>query len=207
MRVEWKPQKTMLVNKTEDPITLINRVARVCYKSDLPEAEEDKYRFVKKLIAKGHESPLEFVDFTWFIQTSRAIANELVRHRIASYMQESTRYVKYDCLEMLQPCEAEKSYTQTTFTPSEFESIIAHYGYLLEQGVRPEFARDFLPLGLITHLYCKMNLREFRHFLKLRTSKQAHPQMRALAWDMLTDLKIHYPDGIFDTMFFDINYA
>ena len=89
MNVEWKPQKTILVNKTEDPIILINQVARVCYKSDLPEADEDKYRFVKKLIANGHESPLEFVDFTWFIQTSRAIANELVRHRLASYMQES----------------------------------------------------------------------------------------------------------------------
>lgn len=207
MKVEWKPQKTILVNKTEDPITLINLVARVCYKSDLPEVDEEKYRFVKKLIANGHESPLEFVDFTWLIQTSRAIANELVRHRIASYMQESTRYVKYDHLEILQPCKDDKSYTKETFTPSELESTIAHYGYLLEQGIKPEFARDFLPLGLITHLYCKMNLREFRHFLKLRTSKQAHPQMRELAWDMLTDLHIHYPNGIFDTMFFDINYA
>ena len=204
MKVEWKPQKTILVNKTEDPITLINRVARVCYNSDLPKKETDKYVFVKKLIANGHESPLEFVDFTWFIQTSRAIANELVRHRIASYMQESTRYVKYDHLEMLQPCKDNVSYTKETFTPSELESIIAHYGYLLEQGIKPEFARDFLPLGLITHLYCKMNLREFRHFLKLRTSLHAHPQMRELALNMLTDLKIHYPDGIFDTMFSDI---
>lgn len=207
MNIEWKPQKTILVNKTEDPITLINQVARVCYKSDLPEADEDKYRFVKKLIANGHESPLEFVDFTWFIQTSRAIANELVRHRLASYMQESTRYVKYDSLEILEPVANTKAYDSSTIDEDKLQAYLKLYKECLDVGVNPEFARDFLPLGLITHLYCKMNLREFRHFLKLRTSKQAHPQMRELAWDMLTDLKINYPNGVFDTMFFDINYA
>ncbi len=205
MTVIWKPQTALLIRKTDSPIRLINDVARVCYQSETPEDNVTQEFFIKHLIQMGHESPLEFVDFTWFIQTSRAIANELVRHRLASYMQESTRYVKYTDLEMLKPLEEElNSYKKTTFTPSELEEAIKHYKYLIDHGIKPEFARDFLPLGLITHIYCKMNLREFRHFLKLRFNKAAHPQMRKLAQSMVNEVNKVYNKNEVETMLFSI---
>ena len=206
MTVVWKPQTALLIRKTDSPIRLLNNVARVCYKSETPESIITQETFIKHLIQNGHESPLEFIDFTWFIQTSRAIANELIRHRLASYMQESTRYVKYNELELLKPLEdaCYYSYTKETFTPSELEETVKHYNYLIDHGVKPEFARDFLPLGLITHIYCKMNLREFRHFLRLRLDKSAHPQMRKLAKSMVDELiKVYNKDEV-ETMLFGI---
>lgn len=205
MTVIWKPQTALLIRKTDSPIRLLNDVARICYQSETPDDKVTQEFFIKHLIKMGHESPLEFVDFTWLIQTSRAIANELVRHRLASYMQESTRYVKYTDLEMLKPLEEElNSYKKDTLTPSELYDTVANYTYLIDRGVKPEFARDFLPLGLITHIYCKMNLREFRHFLRLRLNKSAHPQMRKLAQSMVDEIIKVYNKSEVETMLFSI---
>lgn len=200
--IEWINQDAVLVKQTLQPIELINDVARVCYKSKTPVSDEEKQEFIMKLISKGHESPLEFVDYTWFLTTSRAIANELVRHRIASYMQESTRYVKYDTLQMIKPK------TPASITMEErLEGMFLQYQVMLKNGTRKEEARDFLPLGMVTHLYCKMNLREFRHFLQLRMSRAAHPQMQELANKMYDEVRRNNWYKNVEALFYGIEFS
>lgn len=200
--IEWINQDAVLVKQTLQPIELINDVARVCYKSKTPVSDEEKQEFIIKLISKGHESPLEFVDYTWFLTTSRAIANELVRHRIASYMQESTRYVKYDTLQMIKPK------TPASITMEErLEGMFLQYQVMLKNGTRKEEARDFLPLGMVTHLYCKMNLREFRHFLQLRMSRAAHPQMQELANKMYDEVRRNNWYKNVEALFYGIEFS
>ena len=200
--IEWINQDAVLVKQTLQPIELINDVARVCYKSKTPVSNEEKQEFVMKLISKGHESPLEFVDYTWFLTTSRAIANELIRHMIASYMQESTRYVKYDTLQMIKPK------TPASITMEErLEGMFLQYQVMLKNGTRKEEARDFLPLGMVTHLYCKMNLREFRHFLQLRMSRAAHPQMQELANKMYDEVRRNNWYKNVEALFYGIEFS
>ena len=200
MSIAWLPQEVWLIRQTTMPIDLINHVARVCYQSTTPVNEEKQCNFVKGLIKAGHESPLEFVDFIWFIFTNRAIANELVRHRLASYMQESTRYVQYEDIAVIEP---EGKYDKGEMEAAYVKALI-HYQTLIEKGVEKQFARDALPLGLATHIYCKMNLREFRHFLKLRTAQSAHPMMRDLAKKMMLSLRNAMNMYYFEAMFYDI---
>lgn len=164
---------------TVRPVTLINMIARTCYMSELPGMAEQR-KFVKKLIANGHESPLEFVDFIFSLRVDRGISHELVRHRLASYQQESTRYVRYDNISVIRPSEIQAG------SPADvawYEACIAAeeaYKKLLVH-TRPEIARSVLPNCLATNMRMKMNLRELRHFLKLRLDKRAHPDMRNLA--------------------------
>lgn len=200
MSIAWLPQEVWLVRQTLMPIDLINHVARVCYQSITPSDEEKQCDFIKGLIKAGHESPLEFVDFIWFIFTNRAIANELVRHRIASYMQESTRYVQYDDIAVIEP---NGKYDKAEMEAAYAKALI-HYQTLIEKGVSKQFARDALPLGLATHMYAKMNLREFRHFLRLRTAQGAHPMMQDLAKKMLLSIHDTTNPNYFEAMFYDI---
>lgn len=199
----WENQDVDLMEYSYNPIPTINAVARICYyKTDVFKIEpEEQRRFVKKLIEKGHESPLEFTDYIWRITTSRAISNELVRHRLASYMQESTRYTKIDELHMIRP---EKPVSSTM--EERLLGMFLQYQSMIKNGTRKEEARDMLPLGMVTHLYCKMNLREFRHFLKLRLDKAAHPQMRELARKMLREVKQLIDNDAYEVMFYDIGH-
>lgn len=155
----------------------IERCGRVCYQSQ--PKEDSAENFVRMLIKRGHESVLEHESLTFRIVTSRGIMSELTRHRIASFSVESTRYVKYDELTVIKP---------VGLTPvgeylwkSETEFIEKSYRLLIRNGERPEVARDVLPQCTKSELYMTANLREWRHILKLRLSKAAHPAMRELA--------------------------
>ena len=148
----------------------IERCGRVCYQSSPKNAEG----FVRMLIKRGHESVLEHVSLTFHIICDRAIQNELVRHRLASFSVESTRYVKYDELTLINP-------------PPHHNFAENNYRDLIQQDYPPEQARAVLPLCLKSELYMTANLREWRHIIKLRTSKHAHPQMR-LVVGMIRDI-------------------
>ena len=155
----------------------IERCGRVCYQSKStgnPEA------FVRMLIKRGHESVLEHVSLTFHIICDRAVQNELVRHRLASFSVESTRYVKYDELTFINP-------------PPHHNFAENNYRDLILQGYSPEQARAVLPLCLKSELYMTANLREWRHILKLRTSKHAHPQMRLIAGQILDIFRNNIP--------------
>lgn len=163
-----------LINPDE-VLKKIERCGRVCYQSE-PKGEPEK--FVRMLIKRGHESVLEHVSLTFHIICDRAIQNELVRHRLASFSVESTRFVKYDELTYVNP-----------LPDSAMQHVEYEYEWLLSQGYPPEIARAVLPLCLKSELYMTANLREWRHILKLRTSEKAHPQMRFIAGKILDVFK------------------
>lgn len=175
------------INAT-DVYSKIERCGRVCYQS---KAKGNPEQFIRMLIKRGHESVLEHASLTFHIVTSRSILKELTRHRIASYSVESTRYVKYDEITVIQPT----GLTNTGFYlwRSGVEAAKEYYKLLLRNGERPETARELLPECTKTELYMTANLREWRHFLKLRTAKAAHPQMRQLAGMILAIFKEKLP--------------
>jgi thymidylate synthase (FAD) len=175
------------------------------------------HKLVRMLRDKGHHAMIEFGDITVKFITNRGVSHELVRHRVGvSHSQESTRYVKYDGnMEFIRPVWITQSYADTTFLPEDLwrcddknpEHVFVSsciksemtYDLLLSQGWRPEQAREVLPNSLKTEIVAKANYREWRHILKLRTSKQAHPQMRGLVLPLLDELKTKIP-VIFDDM-------
>lgn len=180
-------QKVELLNPQsyEELTEKIEIAGRVCYQS---EPKGDPEKFIRMIIKRGHESVLEHGSLTFKVRTNRAIANEIVRHRLASYSQESTRYVKYDDIEFIPGESLKGSYAVDMLSRSEDA-----YRFLINQEFKPEEARDILPNATATTLVMTMNFRELRHFLKLRLNKAAHPQIRELAGMILEILKEKYP--------------
>lgn len=180
-------QKVELLNPQsyEEITEKIEIAGRVCYQS---EPKGDPEKFIRMIIRMSHESVLEHGSLTFKVRTNRAIANEIVRHRLASYSQESTRYVKYDDIEFIPGDRLGGSYAEDMMTRIE-----EAYIFLIGQEFKPEEARDILPNATATTLVMTMNFRELRHFLKLRLDKAAHPQIRELAGMMLEILKEKYP--------------
>ena len=181
-------QDIQLVNyKYKDPMDLlqdIERIGRVCYKSEHRITSSSAAPFVRNIIARGHESVLEHISITVRFVTDRAIANELVRHRIAAYSQESTRYCNYkDKIEFIYPKNISDKTLQ--LIKEACECAAATYRTLITNGATPEIARDVLPLCTKTELIATYNLREWRHILRLRTDKAAHPKMRELMQTLL----------------------
>lgn len=181
-------QDIQLVNyKYKDPMDLlqdIERIGRVCYKSEHRITSSSAAPFVRNIIARGHESVLEHISITVRFITDRAIANELVRHRIAAYSQESTRYCNYkDKIEFIYPKNVSDKQLQLIMEACACAATT--YQTLIADGATPEVARDVLPLCTKTELIATYNLREWRHILRLRTDKAAHPKMRELMQTLL----------------------
>ena len=184
----------------DEVLKKIERCGRVCYQSE-PKGEPEK--FVRMLIKRGHESVLEHVSLTFHIICDRAIQNELVRHRLASFSVESTRFCKYDEIEVVAPDLFAQSVVND-FVPSDARWLIKEFCQKLMGDAEdsyqqliidysPELARAVLPLCLKSELYMTANLREWRHILKLRTSKHAHPQMQFIAGKILDIFKEKLP--------------
>lgn len=180
-------QKVELLNPQsyEELTEKIEIAGRVCYQS---EPKGDPEKFIRMIIKRGHESVLEHGSLTFKLRTNRAIANEIVRHRLASYSQESTRYVKYDDIEFIPGEKLKDPNLENLLLSAELA-----YKLLLTTDFKPEEARDILPNATATTLVMTMNFRELRHFLKLRLDKAAHPQIRELAGMILGILKEKYP--------------
>lgn len=183
----------------------IEKCGRTCYLSQDNITDNSADNFVRNIIKRGHESVLEHFSCTFKIICDRGVSHELVRHRLASYSQESTRYCAYDTekfdgeLTFIKPCFWEKGdkfvnpalcYEMWEDTVKKLEFI---YHSLRERGATPEQARSILPNSLKTEIVMTANLREWRHVLKLRTDKAAHPQMREVAFMILNVLKEKLP--------------
>ena len=177
-----------------DPKEILKKIelcGRVCYQS-LPR-EDSAENFVRMLIKRGHESVLEHVNLTFRIVCDRGVSHELVRHRIASYSQESTRYVKYNSLKVVAPFDIDEDNPAHATWLRVMKTIENAYAFMIANGIRPEIARSILPNGLKSELCMTANLREWRHILKLRTDKAAHPQMRQIANQILDTFKKFLP--------------
>lgn len=181
----------------------IELCGRVCYKSEDRITSDSAEKFVGMILRSGHESVLEHEKITVRFICDRGVTHEIVRHRIASYSQESTRYCNYTKdkfggeITFIRPFfwnEDEEKFAVWKNTVQEIENA---YNKLISLGARPEEARSILPNSVKTELVVTMNLREWRHFFKLRTSERAHPQMREVAMPLLSDLKKLVP-VIFD---------
>ncbi len=192
--------KVKIVSHTPNPEKVIALSARLCYSSlnidDLStELNDEKIeKFIKKIIDLGHESVLEHVSFTFAIEgISRACSHQLVRHRIASYSQQSQRYVEFDNVEYVIP----DSIMNNEVSKKKFETFIKKssdlYRDLCSMGIPAEDARFVLPNAAATKIIVTMNLRELKHFFKLRTCNRAQWEIRELAIEMLKLLKNKIP--------------
>lgn len=184
----------------------IERVGRVCYKSEDKITDNSAKKFVKMIIKSGHEAVIEHFNITVKFITDRGISHEIVRHRIASYAQESTRYVNYSKDKFGSEITVVKPTHISNYDESYddwFEGCkMAEESYfkLISDGCKPQTARSVLPTCTKTEIVMTTNLREWRHFLKLRTSKAAHPDIRIIAVDLLNKFKVMIP-----VVFDDIN--
>lgn len=170
----------------------IEKAGRTCYKSEDRITDESAKAFVRTLIERWHESVLEHESIAVRFICDRGISHEIVRHRLASYSQESQRYVRYnDDIEFINPhmpnAKAHEAWQELCERAEET------YKELLSYGVQPEQARSVLPNSTKTEIVMTANLREWRHFLKLRTAKAAHPQMRELTVPLLKELQERIP--------------
>lgn len=170
----------------------IEKAGRTCYKSEDRITDESAENFVRMLIERGHESVLEHESITVRFVCDRGVSHEIVRHRLASYSQESQRYVRYNGdIEFINPhmpnAKAHEAWQELCERAEET------YQELLSYGVQPQQARSVLPNSIKTELVMTANLREWRHFLKLRTAKAAHPQMRELTVPLLHELQERIP--------------
>jgi thymidylate synthase (FAD) len=183
----------------EEILKRIEEYGRVCYKSEDRITEDSAKRFVENLIKRGHESVLEHISVTVKFVCDRGVSHEIVRHRLASYSQESTRYCNYSKddfggeITVIEPCFLVPG--TEGYKLWEGACLVAEQMYfkMLDWGCTPEEARAVLPNSLKTELVMTANLREWRHFFKLRTSKAAHPQMRELTVPLLGEFKEKIP--------------
>jgi len=184
----------------EEILKHIELCGRICYKSEEKITPESAHKFVASIIKRGHESVLEHYSITVRFVCDRGVSHEIVRHRIASYSQESTRYCNYgniDEITLIKPLFFEVdslAWDKWHKACAEAESC---YMDLIAQGCSPQEARSVLPNSLKTEVIMTANLREWRHFFKLRTALAAHPQMREVAIPLLQKLKSEIP-VIFD---------
>ena len=193
------PSFTWLGNAPDGDQMLANIAAagRVCYQS---ESKSDNAAFVRKRIGQGHESILEHEKISVRIICDRGVSHELVRHRIASYSQESTRYCNYSKgkfgseLTFIRPYWDDRSIRAEMIRLRacwQEACLNAEWSYkkMIDAGCTPEAARAVLPNCLKTEIVMTANLREWRHFFKLRCAPAAHPDMRIIANMLLTAFK------------------
>ena len=194
-----------------DLLELIELAGRTYYKSENKITEDSAEKFVKMVVKRGHHSVIEHANMTVRFICDRGVTHEIVRHRLAAYSQESTRYCNYKggIAFVIPPWTTyqpgEYSINNTDFNLNYPEDLWAasvldaeqDYIKLLRFGWSPQQARSVLPNSLKTEIVMTCNVREWLHILKLRTSKAAHPQMRELMLPLLSELKEKIPT-IFD---------
>ncbi len=210
-----KPYFEILSCPNYHDLKLIEEAGRVCYKSEDKITEESHKDFFKSIVQRGHEAVLEHSQITVKFVCDRGVSHELVRHRLASFCQESTRYCNYSkdkfnqqitfiIPSWLQAYVSEGIYSREkiiTFVNKRFagtwlyQMIHAESAYedLILDGWTPGQARSILPNSLKTEVVMTANVREWRHILKLRTSKKAHEQMRELMIPLLYALQQRIP--------------
>ncbi len=182
--------------KGEEVLLWLERCCRVAYKSEDKIAPGSAERLIKSVLARGHESVIEHDYISVRFICDRGVTHELVRHRLAAYTQESTRYCNYTKvgMQVIKPVFWDEGSTNYQLWHSIMSTLEANYNLLIGVGgASPQEARSILPNSLKTEIICTANIREWRHILKLRTSKAAHPQMRELMVPLLKELQTRIP--------------
>ena len=213
MRIVEPSFEIMSMPDPNTALSVIERAGRTCYKSEHKIEPDSAYRFIQKLLSIGHESVLEHGAITVRFLTDRAVSHELVRHRLASYSQESQRYVDPEhkgLMEFIRPWwvpkewigDCERGYIDSpggfkraevrVFMTSLFD-VYNNYQLLRNFGRTPQQARVVLPNAIKTEIIVTANPREWRHILKLRTGSVTYPQIRELMLPVLQEFKNLWP--------------
>jgi thymidylate synthase (FAD) len=171
----------------------IERAGRTCYQSEDRITQDSAADFVRRILNSGHHSVIEHISITVKFICDRGVSHELVRHRLASYSQESTRYANYgrdrfggEITVIKPPFWHEDSGAYKEWCEA-MKAAETHYMGLIEMGVKPEEARSVLPNSLKTEIVMTCNIREWRHVLSLRCTSQAHPQIRQMMLSLLKE--------------------
>ncbi len=209
------PPSFKILSMPEGPSILktIEGIGRTCYKSEEKITPNSAPDFVRRLVRSGHHSVIEHVTITVLFICDRGVSHELVRHRLASYSQESTRYVNYSKgkygqgLTVIRPFfwpAGSEAYQEWLAAMEQAEKS---YLALIRLGARPEEARSVLPSSLRTEIVMSCNIREWRHVIGLRSSKASHPQMREIMLPLLEEFHRRIPvlfDDLYETYQADI---
>ncbi len=173
----------------------IETAGRTAYKSENLMTEGSSERFVKMLMSRGHESVMEHINITVRFICDRGVSHELVRHRLAAYTQESTRYVNYGKkgLSVIDPVVFNNDSDRHAVWEDAMRQAEYFYNKLIEMGAKPEEARTVLPQSTKTEIVTTCNIREWRNIFRLRTSPAAHPQMREIMIPLLEKFQAEMP--------------
>ena len=191
----------------QDVLKKIEVCGRVCYKSEDKIKDDSAEKFVANIIKRGHEAVLEHASITVKFVVDRGVSHELVRHRLASYCQESTRYCNYASddfgseITFIIPDYLDYKSEGWNIWKDTMKACEDAYFKMLDFGLSPQEARAVLPNSLKTEVIMTANIREWRLFFKLRTASAAHPQMREVTRPLLDELKELIP-----VVFDDITY-
>lgn len=193
-------------NDYKEMLTKLEKIGRVCYKSEDYIKEGSAEKFLKGIVKRGHESVIEHESITVRVTCDRGVTHEIVRHRIASYSQESTRYCNYtndkfsnqiSCIDIATgfsyDLNDENDRKKYEIWNNAMNAAEQYYFQMIEAGAKPEEARSILPNSLKTEIVMTMNLREWRHFIRLRSSKRAHPQIREITEMIRKEFSERYP--------------
>lgn len=193
--------KVELVN-APDYTTLISTVeqaGRTCYKSEDKITDGSAEKFVRNILKRGHEAVIEHASLTVRFTCDRGVSHEIVRHRLAAYCQESTRYCNYSKdgfggeITVIKPMSFDCSDSPYRIWKRSCENAETAYFDLLNEGCTPQEARSVLPNSLKTEVVMTADMREWRHFIRLRCAPAAHPDMRVVAGLLYDLLKSTYP--------------
>lgn len=180
-------------------LSTVETAGRTCYKSEDKITDGSAEKFVRNILKRGHEAVIEHGSITVRFICDRGVSHEIVRHRLAAYCQESTRYCNYSKdgfggeITVIEPswC-SEGDPTYDVWKKACLRAELAYFD-LMTIGCSPQEARSVLPNSLKTEVVMTADLREWRHFLKLRCAQAAHPDMKVLARQLLGVLKMKYP--------------
>lgn len=188
--------KVEVISYTGDPEQVIAAAIRQCYSKagalDLKKKTDEKTRarLISQIIKSGHHSTVEHASFTFAIEgVSRALTHQLVRHRVASFSQQSQRYVKAEDFNYITPPKIKAKKQAQEIYEKQIKKTASAYKKLVELGIDKEDARFLLPNGAETKIVVTMNARELLHFFQLRLCNRAQWEIRVLAYKMLQAVK------------------
>lgn len=193
-----------ILTDLSNPIQLLKQIeiaGRTCYRSEDKITDDSCIQFCKMLLSKQHTAMLEHANLSVKFTIDRAIANELVRHRHTAFAQSSTRYCNYSKgkfgneITIIKPEEFEVGSYEFDIWWSACKQAEEAYMALISHGLKPELARNVLPLSTATEIVCTASIREWRSIFELRSSYNmcAHPQMRFIMDKLLHELKAKIP--------------
>jgi thymidylate synthase (FAD) len=188
-----------IINHTQNLEQIVELAGRTCYKSEDRIMEDSANEFIAKIKNFKHESVLEHGSITVRFVVDRGVSHELVRHRLASFSQESTRYCNYgkdkfgNEITVIEPCFWPEYSNKYQYWKQACEKVELHYFELLKWGATPQEARSVLPNSLKTEVVMTANPREWRHVFKVRCHRDAHPQMREVMIPLQQEFASRWP--------------